>query len=268
MLRKMGRLTWEESSADHSWQDNEKHREEFQISCKHWSTFGMGEVLGRESSLDHHLQAVQKGSREWNRSTAERAGSILSVSPSQRWLSSPGSQCVFHAKDSFPTSLTAACCHPLELSPQARGERSVEISFTGMISPLAEMKPPSGLQTAAVWQQETRSETDWGCFGQSSVVRFHNYPIWKYRSTTSRETHTAFLFCSLKRNKGHETSGNMNGGILSGGLLKVTAQPAPDSHFYILVMLTAWRLPVLTSPQWDKDGWKQPVLTALRCASN
>lgn len=54
----------------------------------------------------------------------------------------------------------------------------------------------------------------------------------------SQGTHAAFLVCSLKRNKGHETSGNMNGGILSGDLLKVTAQPTPDSHFYILVMLT------------------------------
>lgn len=53
-----------------------------------------------------------------------------------------GSQCVFHAKDSFPTSLTAACCHPPELSPQATGEGSVEISFTGIISPLTEVKPP------------------------------------------------------------------------------------------------------------------------------
>lgn len=88
-----------------------------------------------------------------------------------------GSQGVLHAKDSFPTSLTAACCHHSELSPQATGEGSVEISFTGIISPLTEMKPPSGLETAAVWQQETRNEADCGCFGKSSVVGFHNYPI-------------------------------------------------------------------------------------------
>lgn len=53
-----------------------------------------------------------------------------------------GSHSVLHAKDSFPTSLTAACCHHSELSPQATGEGSVEISFTGIISSLTEMKPP------------------------------------------------------------------------------------------------------------------------------
>lgn len=53
-----------------------------------------------------------------------------------------GSQGVLHAKDSFPTSLTAACCHHSQLSPQATGEGSVEISFTGIISPLTEMKAP------------------------------------------------------------------------------------------------------------------------------
>lgn len=114
-----------------------------------------------------------------------------------------GSQGVLHAKDSFPTSLTAACCHHSEISPQATGEGSVEISFTGIISPLTEMKPPSGLETAAVWQQETRNEADCGCFGKSSVVGFHNYPIWKYRSAMSRETHAAFLVWKRIRDMRH-----------------------------------------------------------------
>lgn len=152
----------------------------------------------------------------------------------------------------FPSRLTAACCHCSELSAQAIGEGSVEISFTGIVSPLTEMKPPWGLETAAVQQQETRNEADCRCFGTSSVVGFHDYPILKHKSTMSCKTNTVFLVSSLKLNKKHKNSRNG----LSGGLHKVTAEPAPGPHFHILVTVTLWRHPVVTSPQWDKDGRK------------
>lgn len=156
-----------------------------------------------------------------------------------------GSQGVLHANGNFPISVDCSLL-PL-LSAQAIGEGSVEISFTGIILPLTEIKPPWGLETAAVRLQETRNETDCRWFGKSSVVGFHNYPILKHKSTLSWETSTVFLVCSLEKNKKHETSRNIND--LSGGLHKVTAEPAPDPRFHILVMLTAWRVPVLTSPQ-------------------
>lgn len=163
----------------------------------------------------------------------------------------------------FPSQLTAACCHCSELSAQAIGEGSVEISFTGIISPLTEMKPPWGLETAAVQQQETGNEADCRCFRISSVVCFRNYPILKHRSTMSWEKNTVFLLSNFERNKKREKSGHMNG--FSGGLHKVTAKPAPDPHFHILVTLTEWRQPVLTSPQWVKGKKITCSLCTKKC---
>lgn len=66
-------------------------------------------------------------------------------------------------------------------------------------------------------------------------LKFHGRFL-LHKSTVSRET-KVFLVCSLEMNKKHETSRNRNG--LSGGLHKVTAEPAPDPHFHTLVTLTA-----------------------------
>lgn len=68
--------------------------------------------------------------------------------------------------------LTATCCHCSKLSAQAIGEGSVEFSFTGIVLPLTKVKPPGGLETAAVRQQETRNEANCRCFGKSTVVGF------------------------------------------------------------------------------------------------
>lgn len=100
----------------------------------------------------------------------------------------------------FPPELTAACCRCSELSEQAIREGSMEISFAGIISPLTEMKPPWGLETTAAQQQEGRDEAACRGFCKSSVLGFHNYPIWKHKSTVSWETNALFL-CGLESNK-------------------------------------------------------------------
>lgn len=157
----MGRLTWVKSSADHPWHDDEKHREDFQISSQHWSTFGMGEVLGREWPLDYHLQLVRKGvGSKAGALQREQDPSLLLFSWMIFMRQDPRVFCMPMA--TFPSRLTAACCHCSELSVQAMAEGSMEISFRGIISPLTEVKPPWGLETAVIQQQETRNEADEG----------------------------------------------------------------------------------------------------------
>lgn len=48
--------TWVESSADHSWHNNEEHREDFEVATEYRTTFGMGQVFGRQRPLHYHLQ--------------------------------------------------------------------------------------------------------------------------------------------------------------------------------------------------------------------
>lgn len=166
------RLTWIKSSADHSWHDNEKHREDFQISSQHWSTFGMGEVLGGEGPLNYHLQLVRK--RVGSRTEAlqrEQDPSFLSCSWMTFTQQDPRLFCMPMA--TFPSQ----CLQPAQSSAHRLWER-------------AEWKFPYRNNFALDWNEATLGtggssctaarDKEWSSliwFSERSVVGFDDYPI-------------------------------------------------------------------------------------------